>query len=117
ELALMKKACVMVPSPNVVDNHQYKNAKALADGDAVCLLEEKDMTTGIMAEKLRALLAQPETRKMMGENIAAFAFADANKLIYRELMQMCECYRQAHVGEEALPEIPAPDILPDQAEH
>lgn len=117
ELALMKKACVMVPSPNVVDNHQYKNAKALADGDAVCLLEEKDMTPGIMAEKLRALLAQPETRKMMGENIATFAFADANKLIYRELMQMCERYRQAHVGEEALPEIPTPDILPDQAEH
>ena len=37
ELAMMKKACVIIPSPNVVDNHQYKNAKVLADVNSAVL--------------------------------------------------------------------------------
>ena len=38
ELALMKKTCVLVPSPYVAENHQYKNAKTLADADAARVL-------------------------------------------------------------------------------
>ena len=113
ELALMKKPCIMVPSPNVTDNHQYKNAKALADRSAVVLLEEKDMVPGKMTETLTALLADAEERQRMGENIADFALADANRLIYDELMRMIAQYRKNGAKENAPTELPPPDMLPE----
>lgn len=111
ELALMKKACVMIPSPNVTDNHQYKNAKALADGGAAVLLEEKDMLSGRLTQEVSALLTDGVARHSMEEAIAAFARTDANKLIYDELMRlMAQSKKQ---GGEPLPEIPTPDVMPE----
>ena len=40
ELALMGKCAVFIPSPNVTDDQQYKNAKALADGGAAVIIRE-----------------------------------------------------------------------------
>ena len=113
ELALMKKACVMVPSPYVADNHQYKNAKALADRDAVILQEEKDLAPGVMTAHVKALLSDAELRRRMGENIAAFAYSDANKLIYVELMRMIAHHAQTGAPVEGKTDVPPPDILPD----
>ena len=111
ELALMKKACVMIPSPNVTDNHQYKNAKALADGGAAVLLEEKDMLAGRLTQEVSALLTDGVARHSMEEAIASFARTDANKLIYDELMRlMAQSKKQ---GGEPLPEIPTPDVMPE----
>lgn len=111
ELALMKKACVMIPSPNVTDNHQYKNAKALADGGAAVLLEEKDMLSGRLTQEVSALLTDGVARHSMEEAIASFARTDANKLIYDELMRlMAQSKKQ---GGEPLPEIPTPDVMPE----
>lgn len=36
ELAVQKKPCILIPSPNVTDDHQYKNAKVLEDAGARC---------------------------------------------------------------------------------
>ena len=111
ELALMKKACVMIPSPNVTDNHQYKNAKALADGGAAVLLEEKDMLSGRLTQEVSALLTDGVARHSMEEAIASFARTDANKLIYDELMRlMAQSKKQ---GGEPLPKIPTPDVMPE----
>lgn len=112
ELALLKKPSIMVPSPNVTDNHQYMNAKALADRSAVILLEEKNMTEGKICEVLSSLLADDEGRHRMGENIEAFALADANKRIYEELMRMVAQKRKNGASESA-PLTPPPDVLPE----
>ena len=113
ELALMKKACVMIPSPNVTDNHQYKNAKALADRGAAVLLEEKDMEPGRLTREVSALLADGAARRRMGENVANFACADANKLIYDELMRLA-AQKGTETEEKNLPDIPAPDVPPEK---
>lgn len=113
ELALMKKPCVMIPSPNVVDNHQYKNAKALADRNAAVLLEEKDMTDGKLAEEVSALLADTAKRRCMAENIATFAIADANKQIYDELMRLSAQDGRPKSSQEKLTDVPTPDVLPE----
>ena len=113
ELALMKKACVMIPSPNVTDNHQYKNAKALADRGAAVLLEEKDMEPGRLTREVSALLADGAARRRMGENVANFACADANKLIYDELMRLA-AQEGTETEEKNLPDIPAPDVPPEK---
>ena len=88
ELAMMKKACVMIPSPNVVDNHQYKNAKVLADANAVIMLEEAYMNDEIFEDSVVSLIKDKEKRKTLSENIADFANTDANKLIYDEVIRL-----------------------------
>lgn len=114
ELALMKKPCVMIPSPYVADNHQYKNAKALADRGAALLIEEKDLTPGRIVREVSALLSDEGARRRMGENIAAFACADANKRIYDDLMRMVAERGTGGAEKLPLPEIPTPDVMPGE---
>lgn len=88
ELAMMKKACLMIPSPNVVDNHQYKNAKMLADAGAVVMLEESGLTDDIFAGALGELVNSSRKREELQENISRFANENANKMIFNEIMKL-----------------------------
>ena len=103
----------MIPSPNVTDNHQYKNAKALADQGAAVLLEEKDMEPGRLTQEVAAVLSNRETRVRMEQSIASFARADANRLIYDELMRLMAQSGHREWAGEPLTEIPTPDVLPE----
>ncbi|MBQ7980318.1 MAG: undecaprenyldiphospho-muramoylpentapeptide beta-N-acetylglucosaminyltransferase [Oscillospiraceae bacterium] len=82
EIAAMKKSAVIIPSPNVTNNHQYKNAKVLADGDAAILIEEKDLTGELLTEKVRMYADDKMLRVMTGENIKKFAVYDTLDRIY-----------------------------------
>ena len=117
ELALMKKPCIMIPSPYVADNHQYKNAKALADRGAAVLIEEKELVPGRLVREVSSLLASEETRRRMGESIASFACVDANKLIYEELMRMVAQRKASGTETAPLPGIPTPDVMPETSQN
>lgn len=88
ELAALKKCCVLIPSPHVADNHQYKNAKVLADVGAALLFEEKELTDGKLTAALSALLGDRDKRAAMSKNIAEFALPDANRSIYFDLLRL-----------------------------
>ena len=88
EIAMMKKAAIFIPSPNVVDNHQYKNAKLLADKEAAIVIEEKDLTAEGLCELVSKLLSDDELREKMAENVGGFARIDSNKLIYDEVINL-----------------------------
>lgn len=88
ELAMMKKASIIIPSPNVVDNHQYKNAKVLADADATVLIEEKNLDGKVFADAVNSLVSSKERRDTLSRNIVQFANIDANKLIYDEIIKL-----------------------------
>ena len=90
ELSMMNKCAVMIPSPNVVDNHQYKNAKVLADADAVVLMEEKDVTAESLWKTLEGLLEDKDRREALERNIDAFAKSDVNDVIYDEIVKLIE---------------------------
>ena len=77
ELALMKKACILIPSPNVADNHQYKNAKVLADKGAALVFQESELTEGT-TEAVRSLASDSE-KENMADRISQFAVNDASK--------------------------------------
>ena len=85
EMALQKKACILIPSPNVVNNHQYENAKRLADEDAAILIEEKHLTPDLLEKSLCEILYDGEKAATMRENIASFAKSDSNELIWRDI--------------------------------
>ncbi len=88
ELASLGAACVMIPSPNVVDNHQYKNAKVLADANAVVMLEEEGLNDDTFAAAMNELIENPKKRERLGKSISAFSCPDANKLIYEEILRL-----------------------------
>lgn len=88
ELAKMRKCAILIPSPNVTDNHQYKNAKVLADAEAAILIEEKDLTAEHIAETVRTLADDTEARRRMETNIASFGSEDAGKRIYEEIVKL-----------------------------
>ena len=88
EMARMKKPCIMIPSPYVAENHQYKNAKVLADANAVVLIEEKELGNISIAKKAEELLSDERVLKKMSANISKFAGEDACELIYREIKEL-----------------------------
>jgi UDP-N-acetylglucosamine--N-acetylmuramyl-(pentapeptide) pyrophosphoryl-undecaprenol N-acetylglucosamine transferase len=92
EIAMMKKAAIFIPSPNVVDNHQYKNAKLLADKNAAMVVEEKDLTVEGLTALVSKLLSDDELRENMSKNVGKFARSDANKLIYDEVINLVSSY-------------------------
>ena len=85
ELAKMGKAAILIPSPNVTDNHQYKNAKVLADAGAAKLLEEADYTEEGFCALVNDLYENETERNAMSERIRAFASEDVEKRIYEEI--------------------------------
>ena len=88
ELALLGKAALFVPSPYVVANHQYKNAKAIYDKGACELVEEKDFSSGRLAATICALLDDKARMAEIGEKIKDFADVDANEKIYLEIKHL-----------------------------
>ena len=85
EVARMKKAAILIPSPYVTDNHQYKNAKVLADAGAACLIEEKDLSADRIVEAVKDLLEDRERRDAQCKAVAAFANPDVEKRIWQEI--------------------------------
>ena len=60
EIAASGTPCILIPSPNVTDNHQEKNARALSDNDAAVLILEKDCTAQRLMTEITALLQDKE---------------------------------------------------------
>jgi UDP-N-acetylglucosamine--N-acetylmuramyl-(pentapeptide) pyrophosphoryl-undecaprenol N-acetylglucosamine transferase len=85
ELALLGKAAILVPSPFVAANHQFKNAKAIADKGACSLVEESEFESGKLTCEVERLLGDDGARSAFCNKIKAFARPDANRVIYEEI--------------------------------
>lgn len=98
ELAATGKCSIFIPSPNVAENHQYKNAKVLSDAGAAALFEEKELTDGAkpLIEEVEKLLSDggEKLRAERSEKIRQFAVSDANKLIYNDLVKLAQSGRK-----------------------
>lgn len=88
ELSILEKCCVLIPSPHVTDNHQYKNAKVLADVGAALLFEEKELSEGKLTSAIADLLGNPIKRAEMSRSISHFALPDANREIYFDICRL-----------------------------
>lgn len=76
ELAALAKPAIIIPSPNVVNNHQYLNAQALYESNAIILLEENLLNTD--GKNIVMNLINNETlQKQLSENISKFHNPDA----------------------------------------
>ena len=95
ELALHGKCTVFIPSPNVTDDQQYKNAKVLADADAALIIREGADCGDRLCAAVTGLCEHPENRAKMEENIKKFASPDANRLIYNDIVKLVKKGKKA----------------------
>ena len=82
ELQAQGKASILIPSPNVAENHQYHNAMALVSNRAASIIEEKDLTGEVLVRKVKELLSQPDLLREYQQNARKMAICDANERIY-----------------------------------
>lgn len=80
ELQLLGKASVLVPSPNVAEDHQRKNALALVSHDAAVMILDKDCHDTLADEVIR-LIADEDARKRLEYNISQMALKDSDEHI------------------------------------
>lgn len=92
EIEAQGKAAILIPSPNVTENHQYHNAMVLANADAAVVIEEKELSGKKLCETIEKLTSDKDRLKEMGRNAAQISKTDANNLIYEEVMSL---YRRA----------------------
>ena len=83
EIEAKAKASILIPSPNVAENHQFHNAMALVNRGAAEIIEEKDLTGELLWEKVQGILSDPERLRSLGENAGKMETLDANERIYR----------------------------------
>lgn len=74
--------CIMVPSPNVTDNHQEKNARVLERHGAAVVIREADCDGESLYQTAKELLADPERLKSMRIAAKKMAVVDATERIY-----------------------------------
>lgn len=82
EMEVLGKSLIIVPSPNVAENNQEKNARALEEAGAAVVLLEKDLDAKTLFETAQALLDDPQRRRNMEQAIRKFAKPDALENIY-----------------------------------
>lgn len=85
ELCLVGKPAIFVPSPNVAEDHQTKNAMALVRKDAALLVPDSEAVT-VLFPVVDQLLADPARMQRMAANIKALGIADSADRIVDELL-------------------------------
>ena len=85
EIEAKAKASILIPSPNVAENHQFHNAMALVRRGAAEIIEEKDLTGEALWQRVQALLSDPEHLRSLGHNAEKLEILDASERIYRTI--------------------------------
>ena len=90
ELQAAGKGSILIPSPNVAENHQYHTAMVLANAGAAIVIEEKDLTVQKLIDTVSGLIDQPQRIEQLGQNARSMAIVDANERIYREIRSLLD---------------------------
>ncbi len=93
ELTAISKPCVLVPSPNVTNNHQEKNARVLEHHGGAAVLLEPDIDGAALYRQVKELLADPERRAAMSAALAELSVTDAAEEIYQTLISLMKAGR------------------------
>ncbi len=81
EIAAAGLPCILIPSPNVTNNHQEKNARVLEARKGAVVLLEKDCTAQALYAQIQSLLADPQRRAEMGRNLHEMVTLDSAERI------------------------------------
>ena len=94
ELTAVGRASVLIPSPNVAENHQYHNAMVLANHKAAVVIEEKDLTGEKLVAAVKEMTAVPEKLREIGLAAKALGVPNACSHITDELLDLYKTHRK-----------------------
>lgn len=87
ELAIVGKPVIFIPSPNVAEDHQTKNAKSIADKKGAILIKESELDQRFESE-FKRIITDEKHAKMLSENLKKLAKPDATKEIVKHIVQL-----------------------------
>lgn len=87
ELCLVGKPVILIPSPNVAEDHQTKNAKALSEKGAAILITDEQAVKSLVSESIK-LISDKKRRDILSENIRKMADRDADIRIAEEVLKL-----------------------------
>ena len=87
ELYVVKKPVILVPSPNVAEDHQTKNAMALVQNDAAVLVKDSAAESDLVSTALQ-LIGNEEKKKKLSTKIGELALSDADEVIAKEVLKI-----------------------------
>jgi UDP-N-acetylglucosamine--N-acetylmuramyl-(pentapeptide) pyrophosphoryl-undecaprenol N-acetylglucosamine transferase len=87
ELCLIGKPVILVPSPNVSEDHQTKNAMALVDNNAAVMVKDVDAREDLVVDAIK-LLRNKNKMEELGINIKKMAFPNATEQIVQEIIKI-----------------------------
>lgn len=90
EIEAMGKASILIPSPYVAENHQFHNAMALVNRDAGFVIEEKDLTTQVLNDKINELLSDETKLKTVEKNAKAMAVTNSRERIAQIILDLAK---------------------------
>jgi UDP-N-acetylglucosamine--N-acetylmuramyl-(pentapeptide) pyrophosphoryl-undecaprenol N-acetylglucosamine transferase len=88
EITAAGRASILIPLPTATDDHQRKNAEALASAGAAELLLQRDATGQVLADRILALVADPARRTRMAQAARKLARPDAAKVIVDRALEL-----------------------------
>lgn len=88
EIAAVGRAAILIPSPNVADNHQYKNAKYLEERGAGIMIEERLLDAKALQSKIHSLRTDSEMRKSIAQRIKDFGKDNSTELILNVILDL-----------------------------
>ncbi len=89
ELCLVGKPTLFIPSPNVAEDHQTKNAKAITDKNGALLLKESELDSNFESV-FNKLIRDENLQKTLSENMRELAKPNATKDIVEEIIKLVE---------------------------
>lgn len=87
ELCLLGKASVLVPSPNVAEDHQTKNARALSDKNAALFIPDSTATKTLVEEAI-ALVQDPQMITSLEVEVSKLALHNSAEIIAEEVLKL-----------------------------
>jgi len=88
EITALGIPALLIPSPNVVNNHQYFNARLLSDAGAAVLIEEKDFDDKRLQQEIDNLIVTPALLEKMSRNSRRMGVTDAAERLYKCILEV-----------------------------
>ena len=88
EIIALEVPSILIPSPYVANNHQYLNALDLVNKDAALMIEEKDLSDGVLVKKVDSLINDEIKIKEIKNNLRGMQIKDSASIIYDNLKRV-----------------------------
>ena len=88
ELENMGRGSILIPSPIVAENHQYHNGMVLQNAGAGIVIEQKDLTSELLIEKVKELCKDKKKLDSLSQNAKSIAISDTNERILKIINEL-----------------------------